>query len=150
MLLHCCVIHLSCGELLPYLLQGLICCLRTITAGLRAPFSFLLSGIYYFFMYLISLALGLWSAILHIFVLKIKEFHFGHTNIFFICQAFYKVAFTCLSHHIISYCYQCSGGIFYSHPIFWLYSEDRGRRFVQNVGNFLCETGFEVSCNVNF
>ena len=31
-----------------------------------------------------------------------------------------------------------------------LCAEDRGKRFVQNVRNFLCETGFEVPCDADF
>jgi len=49
MLLQCCVIHLLCGELLLYMLQGLICFLSAVTAGLRTPFSFLLYWYVLFF-----------------------------------------------------------------------------------------------------
>jgi hypothetical protein len=49
MLLQCCVIHLLCGELLLYMLQGLVCFLSEVTAGLRTPFSFLLYWYVLFF-----------------------------------------------------------------------------------------------------
>jgi len=59
---------------------------------------------------------------------------------------FYKVAFTCFSHHIISYISNALEEC--AIPI--LCAENRGKRFVQNVGNFLYETGFEVPCDVDF
>jgi hypothetical protein len=79
--------------------------------------------------------------------LKIKEFDLGHTIVFFICQVFYKVAFANISHHIISYIVSNALEEFATSI---LYAEGTGKRFVQNVGNFLCETGFEVPCDVDF
>jgi hypothetical protein len=79
--------------------------------------------------------------------LKIKEFNFGYTNVFFICQIFYKVEFTCLSHNIIS---DIVSNALEESATPFLYAEFRGRRFVHNFGNCLYEAGFEVPCDVAF
>jgi hypothetical protein len=148
-----------CSEMLAYKIQtpgnypeesiqGLICFLSNVTVDLRALFSFLL---YWYVLFLsVSFLTCPWFT-------KCYAPHLCFENKGIQFRPYYSILHLpsfildsiriYISHHIISYIVNNALEEFATSL---LYAEDRGKKFVQNVGNFLCETGFEVLCDVDF